>query len=80
VLVLAAEDYTGNSALPAYPSTNGPFYLDYYTNALDANRIAHDVYNIDAERRKPPDPLGVLSHYDAVIWYTGNDNVTRATA
>ena len=24
-----------------------------------------------------PDNLGVLSHYDAVIWYTGNDNVTR---
>ena len=27
--------------------------------------------------RKAPDPLGVLSHFDAVIWYTGNDNVTR---
>ncbi len=38
VLVLAAEDYTGNSAFPAYPSTAGPFYLDYYTNALDEQR------------------------------------------
>ena len=27
-----------------------------------------------------PDPLGVLSHYDGIIWYTGNDNVTRAEA
>ena len=24
-----------------------------------------------------PDALGVLSHYDAVIWYTGDDVVTR---
>jgi Zinc carboxypeptidase len=80
VLVLAAEDYTGNSALPAYPSTDGPFYLNYYTDALDANGIEHDVYDIDAEGRQAPDPLGVLSHYDAVLWYTGNDNVTRAEA
>jgi hypothetical protein len=80
VLVLAAEDYSGNSAFPAYPSTDGPFYLDYYTDALTANGVAHDVYDIDAEGRRAPDPLGVLSHYDAVIWYTGNDNVTRPTA
>jgi Zinc carboxypeptidase len=80
VLVLAAEDYTGNSAFPAYPSTAGPFYLNYYTDALANNDIAHDVYDIDAEGRTAPDPLGVLSHYDAVLWYTGNDNVTRAAA
>ena len=24
-----------------------------------------------------PDPLGVLGHYDAVIWYTGDDYLTR---
>ena len=24
-----------------------------------------------------PDALGVLNHYDAVVWYTGNDTVTR---
>ena len=50
----------------------------YYTEALDANGVAHDVYDYDAMGRKAPDPLGVLSHYDAVIWYTGNDNVTRS--
>jgi Zinc carboxypeptidase/Immune inhibitor A peptidase M6 len=80
VLVLAAEDYTGNSAFPAYPGTNGPFYLGYYTAALDANGIEYDVWDYDAEGRKAPDPLGVLSHYDAVVWYTGNDNVTRPIA
>ena len=80
VLVLAQEDYTGNSAFPAYPSADGPFYLDYYTDALDANGVDYDVYDLDAEGRNAPHALGVLSHYDAVIWYTGNDNVTRASA
>ena len=37
----------------------------------------YDVYDYDAMGRKAPDALGVLSHYDAVIWETGNDNVTR---
>jgi Zinc carboxypeptidase len=77
VLVLAVEDYSGNSAFPPYPGTGGPFYLSYYADALEANGIEYDVWNYDEEDRTAPDPLGVLSHYDAVIWYTGNDNVTR---
>ncbi len=80
VLVLAQEDYTGNSAFPAYPSTAGPFYLSYYTAALEANDVDYDVYDLDADGRVAPDALGVLSHYDAIIWYSGNDNVTRAAA
>ena len=36
-----------------------------------------DVYDVDARGRTAPDHLGVLSHYDAVIWYTGDDIVTR---
>jgi Immune inhibitor A-like, MAM domain len=77
VLVLAVEDYTGNSAFPAYQQTNKPNYLSYYTSALSANGVDYDVYDSDAMQRKAPDALGVLSHYDAVIWETGNDNVTR---
>src|SRR5215212_5342489 len=80
VLVLAVEDYTGVSALPAYNQTKKPNYLSYYTNALADNGVAYDVYDWDAMGRKAPDALGVLSHYDAVIWETGNDNVTRDTA
>jgi Zinc carboxypeptidase/Immune inhibitor A peptidase M6 len=80
VLILAQEDYTGNSAFPAYPSTDGPFYVSYYADALEANGVDYDVYDLDAEGRVAPDALGVLSHYDAVIWETGNDNVTRAAA
>jgi murein tripeptide amidase MpaA len=80
VLVLAVEDYTGQSQLPAYAQNKKPNYLSYYTNALSANGEAYDVYDYDAMQRKAPDPLGVLSHFDAVVWYTGNDNVTRNTA
>lgn len=74
VLVVAAEDYTGAS--PVQPA-GGPHYLDYYLDALDANGVAADVYDVDARGRVAPDALGVLSHYDGVIWYTGDDVVTR---
>jgi len=74
VLVLVAEDYTGASPGGLAP---GPDYLSYYTDALTANGVGHDVYDVDAMGRKAPDQLGVLSHYDAVIWYTGDDAITR---
>ncbi|WP_026876605.1 M14 family metallopeptidase [Jiangella gansuensis] len=73
VLVLAAEDYTGASPVQA----GGPNHLDAYTDALTANGVAFDVYDVDAQGRVAPDALGVLSHYDAVVWYTGDDVVTR---
>jgi hypothetical protein len=75
VLVMAAEDYTGAS--PVYADQSGPTYLSSYTDALEANDVAFDVYDVDANGRTAPDALGVLSHYDAVIWYTGDDIVTR---
>ncbi len=74
VLVVAAEDYTGAS--PGTP-TPGPKYVDYYTEALAANGHPSDVYDVDASGRVAPDALGVLSHYDAVVWETGDDIVTR---
>jgi hypothetical protein len=73
-LVVAAEDYTG---LSPDQGGVGPNYLAAYTEALAANGIAHDVYDVDAEGRVAPDALGVLGHYDAVIWYTGDDVITR---
>ena len=73
VLVVAAEDYSGFS--PA--QTPGPHYLSYYLNALAANGVTADVYDVDARGRTAPDHLGVLGHYDAVLWYTGDDIVTR---
>ncbi len=73
VLILAAEDYSGASP----GQTPGPHYLSYYEDALAANGIGYDVYDVDARGRKAPTALGVLSHYDAVVWYTGDDVVTR---
>ena len=77
VLILAAEDYTGISNFPQDPAQTAPKYLSYYEQALADNGVDSDVYDIDANGRTEPHPLGVLSHYDTVIWYTGDDNVTR---
>src|SRR5262249_20901273 len=43
VLVLAAEDYTGAS--PVQPP--GPRYLSFYADALSANGVSYDVYDVD---------------------------------
>jgi hypothetical protein len=75
VLVVSAEDYSGIS--PVYKKNDGPSYLSYYLDALAANGIGADVYDVDANGRRSPDALGVLSHYKAVIWYTGDDIITR---
>ena len=73
VLILSAEDYSGASPV----QTPGPHYLSYYADALAANGIGYDVYDVDANGRRAPTMLGVLSHYDAVVWYTGDDVITR---
>jgi hypothetical protein len=74
VLVVAAEDYTGASPVQ---EPNGPHHADAYVDALAANGQESDVYDIDASGRVAPDALGVLSHYDSVVWETGDDLVTR---
>jgi hypothetical protein len=74
VLVLAAEDYTGPTPADA---DGAPNYLDGYVQALTVAGSPPDVYDVDAMARRAPHPLGVLSHYDAVIWYTGDDYLTR---
>jgi Zinc carboxypeptidase len=75
-LILSAEDYTGASPVQ---DPNGPHYLSFYEDALAANGVAYDVYDVDANDRTAPDNLGVLSHYDAVLWYTGDDTIPRET-
>jgi hypothetical protein len=79
VLILAAEDYSGTpgSQSPAQPGGDQPAFLERYTQALDDAGIGYDVYDVDAEGRTAPDRLGVLSHYRAVLWYTGNDLFIR---
>jgi len=73
VLLLAAEDYMGNSGL--LPKAGTPYFQSTYEEALAG--IPHDVYDVDAQGRRAPSAIGVLSHYDAVIWETGADLYTR---
>ena len=75
VLVLAAEDVTGTS--PAQGVTTAK-YASAYTKALTAAHRSSDVYDVDAHGRTAPHPLGVLSHYKAVVWETGDDIIPRA--
>ncbi|GLI27267.1 zinc carboxypeptidase [Agromyces rhizosphaerae] len=50
-------------------------YLDYYTDALDANGVSYDVYDVGVTG-PAPSAMGILNHYDAVIWYEGDKLVT----
>ncbi|MBW9214448.1 immune inhibitor A [Mumia sp. zg.B53] len=76
VLILAAEDYTGLSPAQAVSS---PKYVSAYADALNAAGYSTDVYDVDAAGRTAPHDLGVLSHYDAVVWETGDDLIPRNT-
>ena len=74
VLILAAEDVTGAS--PAQGLTTAR-YASSYAAALTAAGVTSDVYDVDVNNRTAPHPLGVLSHYKAVVWESGNDIITR---
>jgi hypothetical protein len=77
VLLMAAEDYTGRSADISADPYAGPLYLETFKQALGDAGIGYDVYDVDAENRTAPSALGVLSHYDAIVWYTGEDLYVR---
>ena len=74
VLVLAAEDVTGAS--PAEGLTSAK-YAAGYVEAVEAAGHDADVYDVDVNDRTAPHHLGVLSHYDAIVWETGDDIITR---
>ncbi|HEX5927628.1 MAG TPA: hypothetical protein VFY45_27670, partial [Baekduia sp.] len=77
VLLMVAEDYTGNSDdLDGTPYA-GPLYQDDYAQALSTGGIPYDTYDVDANGRTAASALGVLSHYKAVIWETGEDLYVR---
>ncbi|KRC62053.1 hypothetical protein ASE14_08685 [Agromyces sp. Root81] len=74
VLVIANEDYTGVN--PTYPpGTTEPKYLDEYVTAIEANGVAPDTWDVDAQG--VPHPLGVLSHYPSAFWYLGDNRLTQ---
>jgi hypothetical protein len=73
-LILADEDYTGVN--PTYPAgTTAPKYVDEYAAALDANGVSHAAFDLDAQG--VPHHLGVLGHFDAVIWELGDNRLTQ---
>ncbi|WP_283137405.1 M14 family metallopeptidase [Rhizohabitans arisaemae] len=76
VLILAAEDVTGLSPVQGVTTAK---YADDHATALTAAGYTSDVYDVDAAGRKAPHPLGVLSHYKAVVWETGDDIIPRET-
>jgi len=74
VLVIANEDYTGVN--PDYPpEVTAPKYADAYVQAIEAGGASADVWDVDAQG--VPHDLGVLSHYDAVLWYLGDNRITQ---
>ncbi|HSK27887.1 MAG TPA: M14 family zinc carboxypeptidase [Jiangellales bacterium] len=75
VLVLAAEDYTGVSPVQG---VNAPKYADEHVAAIEVAGRSADVYDVDANGRTAPHHLGVLGHYDAIVWETGDDVLPRA--
>ncbi|MTB87217.1 immune inhibitor A [Aeromicrobium senzhongii] len=75
VLILAAEDVTGISPVQGVASAK---YADEYAAALTAAGYSSDVYDVDVNGRVAPHHLGVLSHYDAIVWESGDDIITRA--
>ncbi|MEV4638818.1 M14 family zinc carboxypeptidase [Actinoplanes sp. NPDC049548] len=77
VLVLAAEDVTGVSPANTDGATSARYADEYVASLKKAGRSV-DVYDLDTRGRVAPHPLGVLSHYDAVVWETGDDVIPRA--
>ena len=76
VLILAVEDVTGIS--PGQPGFTSAKYADEMAAAITAAGRTSDVYDFDTQGRKAPHHLGVLSHYEAVLWETGDDIILRA--
>jgi hypothetical protein len=75
VLIIANEDYTGARNAGEPPLASGPKYLDEHIAALEANGVTPDVWDVDAQGI--PHDLGVLSHYDGVVWYLGDNRLTQ---
>ncbi|MFI0483989.1 M14 family zinc carboxypeptidase [Actinomadura sp. 9N215] len=77
VLVIADEDYTGVN--PAYPpGTNKPRYAQQYADLVKAAKHKPLVWDIDKDG--VPHDLGVLKHFDAVVWYLGDNRLTQDAA
>ena len=91
MLIVAAEDYKGvspNVNTAGYDTA--PRYVDEYKASLEALGYEVSVYDIDAPppnggtpngvvfpQIKYPTNLGVLSHFDAVVYESGDDFIPQ---
>ncbi len=73
VLIIANEDTTGVN--PVYPPGTTAKYVDEYAAALDANGVSHQTWDVDTQG--VPHHLGVLGHFDAVVWELGDNRLTQ---
>jgi hypothetical protein len=74
VLVLANEDYEGVNPEET-PTGTGPKYVDEHVAALRAAGYRASVWDVSAQG--VPHHLGVLRHFDAVVWYLGENRLTQ---
>ena len=73
-LVLANEDYEGYN--PGGPTgLTAPRYAQQYVDALTAADVSSAVWDVSAQG--VPHHLGVLSHFDSVVWYLGDNRLTQ---
>jgi hypothetical protein len=75
VLVLANEDYEGFNPGAPDPAVTGPRYAQQYVDALSAAGISSAVWDVSAQG--VPHDLGVLSHFESVVWYLGDNRLTQ---
>ncbi|NAZ87883.1 hypothetical protein GTR00_17535, partial [Kineococcus sp. T90] len=73
-VAVADEDYTGVNPGPP-GAADAPEHLRTHLDALAANGVAADTWDVDAQG--VPHHLGVLGHYDAVLWYLGDNRLTQ---
>ena len=86
VLVVAAEDYEGKSPNVTAGYDTAPRYLAQHKAALEAAGYEVETFDIDnppanggtpnpvpREQIKYPTHLGVMAHFDAVNYYSGDD-------
>ena len=75
VLVLANEDYEGFNPGAPDPAVTAPRYAQQYVDALTAAGISSAVWDVSAQG--VPHDLGVLSHFDSLVWYLGDNRLTQ---
>ncbi len=73
VLLLVNEDYLGFD--PQQPGVTSPVFGGTYVDAIRAANYTVDVW--DVSRQGVPHHLGVLSHYDLIVWETGDNKLTQ---